>query len=259
MAKVFIAFSLFTLCVLLELPALLMGVLPASVRFRGLKFLKFRAVACLLRWLRVYLGMRFTYDYGTAVLPPQFLVVSNHQSLLDTPVLIDFMGPDKALRFLTKKELTYAIPFISTVLRLEGHACIKRRGGSSMPALGLFARACVKKGYSPVVFPEGTRSRDGRLLPFHSAACRRILGMANLPIVVVALDGGWRLAALNSIWSARAVAGINIKAKVVAVLPALQAQSESADNGGGETLRQERIHQLSHAWQLIHDTLESWQ
>jgi 1-acyl-sn-glycerol-3-phosphate acyltransferase len=50
-----------------------------------------------------------------------------------------------------------------------------------------------------VVFPEGTRSRSGRVRPFHSAAVRTILSEQAMPIISVAVDGGYRIAGVRGL------------------------------------------------------------
>ena len=49
------------------------------------------------------------------------------------------------------------------------------------------------------LFPEGTRSRDGKLGSFYSAGFRRLEETVKLPVVVCALDGGWQLSRLTDV------------------------------------------------------------
>jgi 1-acyl-sn-glycerol-3-phosphate acyltransferase len=55
------------------------------------------------------------------------------------------------------------------------------------------------EGVSPVVFPEGTRSRSGEVMPFHPGGVRMILTETILPITAVAVDGGHRFVSLGDI------------------------------------------------------------
>jgi 1-acyl-sn-glycerol-3-phosphate acyltransferase len=57
-------------------------------------------------------------------MPDRCIVVSNHQSLLDIPILMHYFEPDRRLLFVAKKELGNGIPLISSVLRVGGHALI---------------------------------------------------------------------------------------------------------------------------------------
>ena len=116
------------------------------------------------------------------------MVVSNHQSMLDVVALVAALPRD--LSFVVKSELA-RIPFLGwymkavgmTVLdrrrRLEGIAAI--RGSASEAGAGRYL----------VVFPEGTRSRDGRVGSFKPSAFVAALE-AQLPILPVALDGPGR-------------------------------------------------------------------
>jgi 1-acyl-sn-glycerol-3-phosphate acyltransferase len=54
-------------------------------------------------------------------------------------------------------------------------------------------------GVCPVVFPEGTRSRDGKMRPFLGGAFRIILDRRPLPVLSVAMDGGYNVGKLFQI------------------------------------------------------------
>jgi len=49
-----------------------------------------------------------------------------------------------------------------------------------------------------MVFPEGTRSRNGKLGIFHAAGVRKILEVEPLPVVAIVVDGGWKVATIRS-------------------------------------------------------------
>ncbi len=99
-------------------------------------------------------------------LPPfgQYIFMSNHQSQLDIPVLESLLR-DYDIRFLAKQSL-FKIPFFGWGLSALGYFPVERED----PKEGLKSiLACVealKKGISLVIFPEGTRSKTGELLPF---------------------------------------------------------------------------------------------
>jgi 1-acyl-sn-glycerol-3-phosphate acyltransferase len=150
---------------------------------------------------RMLTGFRLSFEALPGVpLPRTFLLVSNHQSLLDIPVLMASF-PRHGLRFVTKKELGRGLPYISLALRLGGHALISRTGdfGKGRREMKKLASRTAE-GVCPVVFPEGTRSRDGGMHPFLSGAFRIILDTAPLPVLSVAIDGGWRMAKLLRIF-----------------------------------------------------------
>lgn len=123
-------------------------------------------------------------------LPRAMLIVTNHQSLADIPVLI-YAFPGHSVRFVTKRELGLGIPMVSLFLRAGHHALISRKrdfGRGRRQLVKLARRA--EGAHSPIVFPEGTRSRSGRLAAFQSGAFRTVLENAQMPVLSVALDGG---------------------------------------------------------------------
>ncbi len=126
-------------------------------------------------------------------LPPQFLLVSNHQSIVDIPVLVTAF-PDHRLRFVAKSRLFSRVPLISPLLRLQGHAAVHRTGNMrrTLEELGRLVSQ-IPSGICPVVFPEGTRSRDGTVGRFRSGAAFHLLRSCNLPVVAIAMNGGWKV------------------------------------------------------------------
>lgn len=175
-------------------------------------------------------------------LPERFLLVANHQSLMDIPVFIALI-PDRNLRFVAKRELRDGIPFVSLVLRSQGHALIRRKGDASqaMRAIHRYARRCEREGTCPVVFPEGTRSRDGEVGVFHTAGVRKILGETALPLVVAAIEGGWKIATLKDI--VRNLGGARYVIRVLSSTPTLSAKKEVLASISGA--REEIIEALS--------------
>ncbi|OQB95647.1 MAG: 1-acyl-sn-glycerol-3-phosphate acyltransferase [Spirochaetes bacterium ADurb.Bin110] len=130
-------------------------------------------------------------------IPLRCLVISNHQSLLDIIVLISFLGIKRKPRFVAKRELQYGIPFVSFTLRKGGHCLIKREGAplDAMREVSKMAKICAQMGACPVIFPEGTRSRNGHVGEFHTAGVRKLLESGGkLPVAAIALEGGWRVA-----------------------------------------------------------------
>ncbi len=156
--------------------------------------------ARLVRLTRVYGRLTVELDYRlTAGLPNPCLVCANHQSVADIAILMAAFG-SHSLRFVAKKELARGFPAVSEVLRIQQHALIDRRGGyrGTVRALVKLGRR-AKHGLTPVVFPEGTRSRSGEVRQFHTGGVRSILGVTSLPIVGVAIDGGHHFASVASL------------------------------------------------------------
>lgn len=91
-----------------------------------------------------------------------YVLISNHQSWFDILALMSVLPH---LRFVAKIEMA-RIPVLGTAMRAAGHLFIDR--GSRQQAFELYKGVAqqVKDGACAVVFPEGTRSRTGRMQPF---------------------------------------------------------------------------------------------
>lgn len=134
-------------------------------------------------------------------LPKVFIIISNHQSLFDIPALIHCF-PRHNLKFIAKMNLRRGLPMISFGLRMGKHATINRTGdfSTTYKTLTKISKLSTQK-FCPVVFPEGTRSRNGKVLRFHSAAFRLLIEDTHLPVVSVAVDGGYNIASLTTLFS----------------------------------------------------------
>ena len=127
-----------------------------------------------------------------------YAVVSNHQSLLDI-VMIGGLLFTNFPKYVAKKELSRGIPSISLNLRWGGNALIDRKDRiQAFRAIKEMAARAQERGVSVVIFPEGTRSRNGRLKEFKRGGTAMMLGAADkLPVVPVTISGSWRLAEQN--------------------------------------------------------------
>ncbi|MDX9721202.1 MAG: lysophospholipid acyltransferase family protein [Myxococcota bacterium] len=116
----------------------------------------------------------------------QCIFVSNHNSLLDTPVLGSLLDGD--YRWLAKSSI-FHVPFIGWHLSLAGHIPVyrgKSRGRNrELPEL---LHEAIAQGASLLFFPEGTRSPDAHLQPFKMGAFMTA-ARENLPIVPLTIEG----------------------------------------------------------------------
>lgn len=161
---------------------------------------------------------------GTA-LPERFLLVANHQSLIDIPVLIRAFEA-RRLRFVGKRELFRGILLVSPVFRALRHGCIDRHAdfGDAIGELRRLATRSRREGTSLAVFPEGTRSRDGSVGPFYSGAVKALLRVEPLPVVAVAMDGGYRASRLHELFTS--LEGLAYRVKILAVYEAPGGKAE---------------------------------
>jgi 1-acyl-sn-glycerol-3-phosphate acyltransferase len=151
--------------------------------------------------VKAYTGFRVLRQSSLrSSLPQRFLLVSNHQSLVDIAVLA-YALPRHNVRFVAKKELGRGVPGISFMLRNGRHALIDRRGSfqETQAELVKLARYSRREPVCPAVFPEGTRAREGKVKAFHAAAVRTILAHHALPTLSVAVNGGYRIARLKNL------------------------------------------------------------
>jgi 1-acyl-sn-glycerol-3-phosphate acyltransferase len=122
------------------------------------------------------------------------MFVANHQSLFDIPPLIWYLRKYHA-KFISKVELTKGIPSISFNLKYGGGANINRKDArQSITELIKFAERMKTNNWSTVIFPEGTRSKNGSVKPFQSAGIATILKKCpDALIVPIAIKNSWRM------------------------------------------------------------------
>jgi 1-acyl-sn-glycerol-3-phosphate acyltransferase len=120
----------------------------------------------------------------------QYVFMVNHQSNIDIPVLVQSL-PAFQLRWIAKKELLW-IPLFGWAMWAAKHIVVDRSARAD--ALGVLkkARQQIARGISVVVFPEGTRSNDGRLLPFKRGGFLLAV-KTKTPIVPVTINGSGRI------------------------------------------------------------------
>ena len=125
--------------------------------------------------------------------PAVYLV--NHGSLFDILAAI-YIIPGTA-RFIAKKEL-FRIPIFAQGMKLTGMIKIDR--GNSTKARKTIDEAIeiMKKGVSVIIFPEGTRSREGNIKPFKKGGIILAIN-GKFPIVPMAISGSFHIMKKNSL------------------------------------------------------------
>ncbi len=113
------------------------------------------------------------------------IYMSNHQSNFDIPVLLGRLPIQ--FRWLAKAEL-FKIPIFGRSMRGAGYISIDRSDrASAFKSLDRAAKT-IRQGTSVMIFPEGTRSRDGVLLPFKKGGFVMAVD-AKVPIVPISITG----------------------------------------------------------------------
>lgn len=121
------------------------------------------------------------------------IYVMNHQSSLDIPAAFAVVPVD--LRFIAKHTLR-KVPFLGWYMSWTGMVFVDR--SNSTQAVGSLTAAAerLRGGISLLAYPEGTRSRDGRILPFKKGPFVLAL-QAGVPIVPIAIEGSMRCMPAN--------------------------------------------------------------
>ena len=114
-----------------------------------------------------------------------FIFAANHQSQFDIFLLQGYLGLD--FRWLAKKEL-FRIPIWGRSMRMTGYIPVDRSHGRAAMQSLEEAAARIAAGTSVIIFPEGTRSIDGRLQPFKSGTMLLAI-KSKVPLVPVAIIG----------------------------------------------------------------------
>jgi 1-acyl-sn-glycerol-3-phosphate acyltransferase len=154
----------------------------------------------------VYLGGARVEVSGEENIPADTAVafVSNHQGYFDIPILLGYVNKPKA--FISKIEIL-KVPLLSGWMKLMQCTFLDRKNMRQSVKAMEEAVNTVKKGYSLVIFPEGTRSRGGPVAEFKAGSFRLAL-KAGVPVVPVSIDGSWR------IYEANKKLGKNVTVKV---------------------------------------------
>lgn len=204
-----------------------------------------KAAFTIFSILKCYVGFDFKADKESKkLLPDQYLVISNHQSILDIVVYMRFLKQDY-MKYMAKYELINHVPLVSVMLKTGDHCIVKRRKSptQAMLAIDRFAKKVKEKGYIPVIFPEGTRSRDGYVHNFYSAGFRRFLNVEPMPVAVCALDGGYKISSLGKFF--KKIRGDGYRVKVLKVFPPPKT-------------KEEQLALLEEGKRLIEEQLKAW-
>ena len=154
---------------------------PATARWRRGRI----AHWCARAWSRLILvttGVRVTLDQRAPLdRDTSYIFASNHQSIYDIPIV--FASLPRQLRIIAKASLG-RFPFLGWHLRWTGHLLVDRE----RPGPGIVKKMArlVRDGASLIVFPEGTRSRDGAVAPFKGGLFLMAID-AGMPIVPVSI------------------------------------------------------------------------
>lgn len=141
------------------------------------------------------LGTRYTFiNPHTISSDRPLILVANHQSMFDIPPIIWYMRKHHP-KFVSKIELGKGIPSVSFNLRHGGSALINRKDSKqALVEIGKLGRYIEQHNRMAVIFPEGTRSRDGHPKKFQPMGLKVL--MKNAPsalLVAMSINNSWKL------------------------------------------------------------------
>lgn len=140
-----------------------------------------------MKWLMQMMGIQIKVT-GEELLPQEpCVLVSNHRSDFDPMTVLAVLNQRKLIYI--SKEGNFKIPIVGPFIRQAGFIAIDRGNGiRAVRALQVAAERMTSEGVDVGIYPEGTRSKTGKLLRFKTGACY-LAQQANAPIVVMTTQG----------------------------------------------------------------------
>lgn len=148
------------------------------------------AVKCMYLWSKFtinIIGINLIIKGKENIPNGPCVFIGNHTSILDIPVML--YSTEKQIGFVSKKEVL-KVPILS--YWLPRGKCIALDRENPRDAVRMISEGVknLKDGYSMMIFPEGTRSLDGKPLPFKKGSLKLAV-KANVPIVPVTIDAAF--------------------------------------------------------------------
>ena len=135
-----------------------------------------------------------------------YVVVSNHFSQADPPIIARVPWE---MKWVAKKAL-FDLPFAGWLLKMGGDISVDRSDKRSRAQVLETAASYLHRDCSVMFFPEGTRSRDGRIRRFSDGAFRLAI-KEGVPVLPIAIDGTDEALPKHSIWFNPDVEKIRVK------------------------------------------------
>jgi 1-acyl-sn-glycerol-3-phosphate acyltransferase len=125
-----------------------------------------------------------------------YVIVSNHRSFFDIPVLAGLLPLQ--FKFVSRSEV-FLVPVLGWCMRFARYISLDRRNPRRAARTVIQSGKWLERGFSLLMFPEGTRSEKGRLGPFHPGAFRLAL-KTKTPILPVTLVGTHHAIPRHTLW-----------------------------------------------------------
>ncbi len=137
---------------------------------------------CLLSLVKVSISGRDNISHGQS-----YVFVANHQGAYDIFSIYGYLGHN--FRWMMKKSLE-RIPFVGFSCKVSGHIFVDNTSPSAVKTTMENAECRLAGGMSVVVFPEGSRTLDGRMHSFRRGAFSLAVEFG-LPVVPITIDGSY--------------------------------------------------------------------
>ena len=145
---------------------------------------------CAMSLVRVRVRGRENIDRRTS-----YVFVANHQGAYDIFAIYGYLRHN--FRWMMKKSLE-KIPFVGFSCKISGHIFVDNSTPSATAHTMAAAEKQLSGGMSVVVFPEGSRSRDGKMHGFRRGAFK-LATEFSLPVVPITIDGAYRVMRRGSV------------------------------------------------------------
>lgn len=139
---------------------------------------------CILLFIRVEIEGRENIDKRTS-----YVFVANHQGAFDIFLVYGYLNHN--FKWMMKKSLE-KIPFVGAACRISHHIMVDRSSASAIQETMAQAKRILRDGMSLVVFPEGSRTPDGKIKKFKRGAFS-LAAEFGLPIVPLTIDGSFNI------------------------------------------------------------------
>jgi 1-acyl-sn-glycerol-3-phosphate acyltransferase len=153
----------------------------------------------ILFWLHLWCGTRFNVkglENLTSI--KQAIIVANHESMFDIPLILWFLRM-LSPQFIAKQELGKYLPSISFLLRNMGSLMINRSDkGGALASIRNYGVKASEKDQSVVIFPEGTRARDGKMKRFKYGGTQALIDtMKRAAVIPVTINNSYKIVKHN--------------------------------------------------------------
>ncbi|MDR2222379.1 MAG: 1-acyl-sn-glycerol-3-phosphate acyltransferase [Flavobacteriaceae bacterium] len=188
--------ALFVICLLIVL-IIFHGLQWLALNIFGYQAHK-KVVDSMVWWIMLCTGiLGTTYKFKQEEELPEdapIVFVSNHQSMFDIPMIIWFFKKQHP-KFVSKKELGQGIPSVSYNLKHGGSVLIDRKDAKqALTVIKGLGQYISKFNRAAVIFPEGTRSRDGHPKRFSENGVKMLCKFApNAYVVPLTINNSWKL------------------------------------------------------------------